>query len=153
VGGGADGAAACSWIIGVHRDPMWSDSMTYACGTTTPCAQGKADKAHVMQSDTNPFVDHRRVFDAEAQASVLKPGRGKEAFPWDPTRDPQLYTRDVGGERVRVSCADGRLRHACYAPPGTDVAPEAQQQPPPSAAQARPPPLVLSGHAASLTPY
>jgi hypothetical protein len=119
---------------------MWSDSMTYACGTTTPCAQGKADKAHVMQSDTNPFVDHRRVFDAEAQASVLKPGRGKEAFPWDPTRDPQLYTRDVGGERVRVSCADGRLRHACYAPPGTDVAPEAQQQPPPSAAQARPPP-------------
>mmetsp|Transcript_70355 Transcript_70355/g.168525 ORF Transcript_70355/g.168525 Transcript_70355/m.168525 type:complete len:274 (+) Transcript_70355:28-849(+) len=110
---------ATSWIVGEHRTPMWSESQTYACGTSKPCAQGKADKSHFFQRDTNPFVDRRRVFDAEAQASVLKPGTGKDVFPWDPTRDPQLYPKADGR---KVSCEDGVLRNECFAPPGTEVA-------------------------------
>jgi hypothetical protein len=53
----AGGPDATSWVVGEHRLPQWSDSMTYACGTTTPCRMGDADRGHYFQRDTNPYVD------------------------------------------------------------------------------------------------
>ena len=38
---GADGDDT-SWIVGMHREPLWSQAQTGACGTTTPCPLGKA---------------------------------------------------------------------------------------------------------------
>ena len=38
-----------SWIVGEHREPMWSQAQTYACGTDKPCPIGKADQGHFFQ--------------------------------------------------------------------------------------------------------
>ncbi len=75
-----------SWVIGMHREPLWTDSQTGACGTTTPCEKGMADRGHGFQMTTNPWTDKRRTFDPYAQAEE----EGRANYPWDPTRDPQV---------------------------------------------------------------
>jgi hypothetical protein len=75
-----------SWVVGMHREPLWSDSQTGACGTTIPCEKGQADRGHDFQRNTNPWVDKRRTFDPYAQATE----EGRANYPWDPTRDPQV---------------------------------------------------------------
>ncbi|EKX35237.1 hypothetical protein GUITHDRAFT_146646 [Guillardia theta CCMP2712] len=99
-------SSGTSWVIGMHRKPMWSESQTYACSTTTPCKKGKADRAHFFQQDTNPYVDKRRVFDSYAQQDPDSV-RGRDAYPWDPTLDPQIF-------RSTPNCADGKLRYGCF---------------------------------------
>jgi hypothetical protein len=112
------GKAGTSWVVGVHREPHWSDSMTYACGTTTPCKMGDADRGHYFQRDTNPFVDKRRVFDREGQLDQDNHDTGADSFPWDPTRHPQIFDS-------QVDCSDGALRPECYARPGLPTEPAA----------------------------
>ena len=52
----------------MHREPMWSQAQTGACGTTTPCPLGKADQGHFFERGQNPYVDKREVFDPYGQA-------------------------------------------------------------------------------------
>eukprot|EP00802_Teleaulax_amphioxeia_P002202 Tamp_02204.p1 GENE.Tamp_02204~~Tamp_02204.p1 ORF type:complete len:959 (+),score=270.76 Tamp_02204:249-2879(+) len=109
-----------SWIVGMHREPLWSDSMTRACGLTDPCPTGRADRGHGMQMDTNPYNDKRRTFDpyaygdpyADAATREVTPGR--RDYPWDPTRDAQFYGKEG------ADCSDGDLRDECYERPELD---------------------------------
>ena len=107
-----------SWIVGMHREPFWSDSMTHACGLTDPCPTGRADRGHRMQTETNPYVDKRRTFNPYAQGDAYQDpeglhdsSAGRKAYPWDPTRDPQFYGKEG------VDCSDGVLRDECYQEP------------------------------------
>ena len=97
-----------SWVVGEHRRLHWSDSQTYACSTTSLCKKGKADIRHSFQADTNPYVDKRRVFNAEAQLDPSDDAHGRDAYPWDPTLDPQVF------RSARPHCGDGKLRDECW---------------------------------------
>ena len=67
---GADGDDT-SWIVGMHREPLWSDAQTYASGgLTVPAPKGRADHGHGFQRTTNPFSDKRRTFDPYAQVQL-----------------------------------------------------------------------------------
>jgi len=109
-----------SWVVGMHREPLWTDSMTHACGLTEPCPTGRADHGHGMQMDTNPYVDKRRTFDpyaygdpyADAATRGLTAGRNN--YPWDPTQDAQFYGSNG------ADCSDGALKHECYEKPELD---------------------------------
>ncbi len=81
---GADGDGP-SWIVGMHREPLWSDSMQ-GCSPFEYCDKTEADRGHRMQKTVNPYVDKRRTFDPYAQSTVA----GFHSFPWDPTKDPQV---------------------------------------------------------------
>ena len=93
VGGGADwpkdlpGAegGGPSWIVGMHREPLWSDSYQ-GCSPFEYCDKGQGDRGHKHQKTVNPYVDKRRTFDPYAQAKK----EGREDYPWDPTKDPQV---------------------------------------------------------------
>ena len=80
---GADGDGP-SWIVGMHREPLWSDS-AQGCSPFEYCDKGVADRGHRFQRTANPYQDKRRTFDPYAQATE----RGRTAYPWDPTKDPQ----------------------------------------------------------------
>jgi len=107
-----------SWIVGMHREPLWTDSMTHACGLTDPCPSGRADRSHGMQMDTNPYVDKRRTFDPYAYgdpyadpATREETYPGRSNYPWDPTQDAQFYGKKG------ADCSDGYLRDECYERP------------------------------------
>ena len=57
----------------------------------------------VLQADTNPYVDKRRVFDPEAQLDASDGNHGSKAYPWDPTLDPQIW------RSANPHCGDGKL--------------------------------------------
>lgn len=100
-----------SWIVGMHREPLWSDAQTYAAGgLTVPAEKGRADHGHALQRTTNPFYDKRRTFDPYAQASE----EGRAAYPWDPFKDPQYY-----GD---ADCSeDGKLTDECLERPDQEA--------------------------------
>ena len=71
-----------SWIVGDHRQPMWSQSQTYSFDGLEPYNDlygrlllRKLDRGHFFQQDTNPWQDKRMVFDPNSPND----------FPWDPT--------------------------------------------------------------------
>eukprot|EP00960_Hanusia_phi_P004031 118346-Hanusia_phi.AAC.1 len=97
-----------SWIVGMHREPFWSDSMTHSCGLTTPCEKGRADRGHGFQKATNPWVDKRRTFDPYAQSSET----GRKNYPWDPSKDPKYYGK--------ADCSDGKLTKDCFEKPSDE---------------------------------
>jgi len=99
---------ATSWVVGEHRQLHWSESQTFACSTTSLCKKGRADIHHSFQADTNPYVDKRRVFDAEAQLDRDDDNHGAAAYPWDPTLDPQIW------RSATPHCGDGKLRSECW---------------------------------------
>ena len=110
-----------SWIVGMHREPIWTDSMTHACGLTDPCPTGRADHGHGMQMDSNPYVDKRRTFDPYAfgdpyadPATRAETYPGRSNYPWDPTQDAQFYGKKG------ADCSDGYLRDECYERPELD---------------------------------
>ena len=119
-----------SWIVGMHREPLWTDSMTRACGLTDPCPTGRADRGHGMQMDRNPFDDKRRTFDpyaygdAYADAETRKGTPGRMSYPWDPTRDAQFYgkegAQDSSHPGQMPDCSDGDLKDECYERPQLD---------------------------------
>jgi hypothetical protein len=90
-----------SWIVGEHREPLWSDSQTGTCGLTTPCPKGRADSGHGFQRTTNPFADKRRTFDPYAQETA----EGRSSYPWDPSRDPKAFGT--------ADCSDGKITDDC----------------------------------------
>jgi hypothetical protein len=90
-----------SWIVGEHREPLWSDSQTGSCGLTTPCPKGRADSGHGFQRTTNPFADKRRTFDPYAQETA----EGRSSYPWDPSRDPKAFGT--------ADCSDGKITDDC----------------------------------------
>ena len=83
---GASGSGP-SWIVGMHREPLWSDS-AQGCSPFEYCDKGLADRGHKFQRTANPYQDKRRTFDPYAQATE----EGRKAYPWDPTKDPQAST-------------------------------------------------------------
>lgn len=97
-----------SWVVGEHRQLHWSESQTFACSTTSLCKKGRADIHHSFQADTDPYVDKRRVFDAEAQFDPNDDDHGSSAYPWDPTLDPQIW------RSATPHCGDGKLRPECW---------------------------------------
>lgn len=68
VAGGDDDSGGTSWIVGMHRQPMWTQAQTHSCGDSWPCAIGEADKGHFFQRGTNPFSDKREVGLAEQKS-------------------------------------------------------------------------------------
>jgi hypothetical protein len=119
-----------SWIVGMHREPLWTDSMTRACGLTDPCPTGRADRGHGMQMDRNPFDDKRRTFDPYAygdpyaDSETRKATPGRIDFPWDPTRDAQFYGKEGAEDSSHPGempdCSDGDLKDECYERPELD---------------------------------
>ena len=109
-----------SWIVGMHREPLWTDSMTHACGLTDPCPTGRADRGHGMQMDSNPYNDRRRIFDPYAFGDAYsdpaneKQSSGRNNYPWDPTRDAQFYGKKG------ADCSNGNLKDDCYERPSMD---------------------------------
>jgi len=87
---------------------VWRPEQTFACSTTSLCKKGRADVHHTFQADTNPYVDKRRVFDAEAQLDPNNQVHGRDAYPWDPTLDPQIW------RTAHPHCGDGKLRDECW---------------------------------------
>ena len=83
---GAEGSGT-SWIAGMHREPMWSQAATGACGSGDACPEGQADRGHFFQRDENPWVDKREVFDAYGQQYA----HIRDEYPWDPAEDPQKF--------------------------------------------------------------
>jgi hypothetical protein len=51
----------CCVSTGMHREPMWTQAATGACGNDEPCPLGRADQGHFFQRDDNPWVDKREV--------------------------------------------------------------------------------------------
>eukprot|EP00286_Rhodomonas_abbreviata_P024028 CAMPEP_0181302812 /NCGR_PEP_ID=MMETSP1101-20121128/8203_1 /TAXON_ID=46948 /ORGANISM="Rhodomonas abbreviata, Strain Caron Lab Isolate" /LENGTH=1036 /DNA_ID=CAMNT_0023408301 /DNA_START=10 /DNA_END=3120 /DNA_ORIENTATION=+ len=105
-----------SWIVGEHREPLWSDSMTNGCGLTTPCEKGRADRGHAFQTTYNAFNDKRRTFDPYAQATE----EGRANYPWDPSKDPKYYGK--------ADCSDGVLRDECFEKPTADELDKKKQE-------------------------
>jgi len=109
-----------SWVVGMHREPLWTDSMTHACGLTDPCPTGRADHGHGMQMDTNPYTDKRRTFDPYAYGDpYVDPAtrglsKGRANYPWDPTQDAQFYGT------AGADCSDGALKDECFEKPELD---------------------------------
>lgn len=101
---GADDEGGSSWIVGEHREPLWSQAQTYSCGDDTPCPIGQADKGHLFQRDDNPYVDKREVFDAYGQHYA----QIRNEYPWDPAVYPQVR------DGFAVDSADLRM-HRCQA--------------------------------------
>ena len=83
---GAEGSGT-SWIAGMHREPMWSQAATGACGSEDECPEGQADRGHFFERDENPWVDKRVVFDAYGQQYE----HIRDEYPWDPAEDPQKF--------------------------------------------------------------
>jgi hypothetical protein len=80
----------------------------FICTHAYVCLWGLLIRRSVLQADTNPYVDKRRVFDPEAQLDATDRNHGTKAYPWDPTLDPQIW------RSANPHCGDGKLREACW---------------------------------------
>ncbi len=63
----------CGWCVpsGMHREPMWTQAATGACGDDEPCPLGRADQGHFFQRDDNPWVDKREVLPLVPSACIF----------------------------------------------------------------------------------